>query len=89
MKFSRYIPAGCFISHQNARRAGPLITSKTSYLYVKALGPVFFLSGSRLLSHAVPSIVSSAAYVLTIVFGMWTGVSHKRIATGSSVTNSH
>ncbi len=39
-------------------------------------------SGSHLLSHAVPSIVSSAASVLTIVFGMGTGVSPKRIATG-------
>ena len=38
-------------------------------------------SGSHLLSHAVSSIVSSAAYVLTIVFGMRTGVSRKRIAT--------
>ena len=38
-------------------------------------------SGSHLLSHTVSSIVSSAAYVLTIVFGMRTGVSHKRIAT--------
>ena len=40
-----------------------------------------FCAGSRLLSHAVSSIVSSAAYVLTVVFGMGTGVSHKRIAT--------
>ena len=40
-------------------------------------------SGIHLLSHAVSSIVSSAAYVLTIVFGMYTGVSHKRIATRS------
>ena len=39
-------------------------------------------SGSHLLSHAVSSIVSSAASVLTIVFGMGTGVSPKRIATG-------
>ena len=38
-------------------------------------------SGSHLLFHAVSSIVSSAAYVLTNVFGMRTGVSHKRIAT--------
>ena len=38
-------------------------------------------SGSHLLSHTVTSIVSSAAFVLTIVFGMWTGVSQKRIAT--------
>ncbi len=39
-------------------------------------------AGSHLLSHAVSSVVSSAAYVLTIVFGMGTGVSHKRITTG-------
>ena len=43
----------------------------------------FFKSGSRLLSHTVSSIVSSAAQVLTIVFGMRTGVSPGRIATGS------
>ena len=41
--------------------------------------PICF--GSHLLSHAVSSIVSSAAKVLTIVFGMRTGVSPKRIAT--------
>ena len=41
--------------------------------------PIWF--GSHLLSHAVSSIVSSAARVLTIVFGMRTGVSPKRIAT--------
>ena len=39
-------------------------------------------SGIHLLSHAVSSIVPSAAYVLTVVFGMGTGVSHKRIGTG-------
>ena len=43
--------------------------------------PFFVSPGSHLLSHAVPGIVSSAAYALTIVFGMGTGVSHKRIAT--------
>ena len=37
--------------------------------------------GGHLLSHTVTSIVPSAAYVLTIVFGMGTGVSHKRIDT--------
>ena len=41
----------------------------------------FFLIGSHLLSHAVSSIVPSAAQVLTIVFGMGTGVSPARIAT--------
>ena len=39
-------------------------------------------AGSHLLSHTVSSVVPSAAYVLTIVFGMGTGVSHKRITTG-------
>ena len=42
-------------------------------------------SGSHLLSHAVSSIVPSAAPGLTIVFGMGTGVSPKRIATGKIV----
>ena len=51
------------------------------FLYIKPFGLFSFKSGSHLLSHAVSSIVPSAAYVLTIVFGMRTGVSHKRIAT--------
>ena len=42
---------------------------------------LIFKSGSHLLSHTVSSIVSSAVWVLTIVFGMGTGVSPKRIAT--------
>ena len=41
--------------------------------------------GSRLLSHTVSSIVPSAAYGLTIVFGMGTGVSHKRITTANGL----
>ena len=41
-----------------------------------------FGAGSHLLSHTVSSAVPSAAYVLTVVFGMGTGVSHKRITTG-------
>ena len=45
-------------------------------------GSFFGVPGSHLLSHAVSSIVSSAASVLTNVFGMGTGVSPKRIATG-------
>ena len=40
-------------------------------------------SGSHLLSRAVSSQVSSAACVLTVVFGMGTGVSHRRITTGN------
>ena len=42
---------------------------------------ILYKSGSHLLSHTVSSIVSSAVWVLTIVFGMCTGVSPKRIAT--------
>ena len=44
---------------------------------------IFYNPGTLLLSHAVSSIVPSAAYVLTVVFGMGTGVSHRRIGTGN------
>ena len=52
------------------------------------------ISGSHLLSHVVSNIVPSAARVLTVVFGMGTGVSPGRIATGIfslllSVLSSH
>ena len=48
--------------------------------------PVFFFwSGAHLLSHIVSNAVPSAACVLTVVFGMGTGVSHKRIDTGSII----
>ena len=42
---------------------------------------LFYKSGSHLSSHTVASIVLSAASVLTVVFGMGTGVTPKRIAT--------
>ena len=42
----------------------------------------FMHTGSHLLSRAVSSKVPSAAWVLTIVFGMGTGVTPRRIATG-------
>ena len=47
----------------------------------ESLSAVLSKPGSHLLSHAVSSIVSSAGWVLTIVFGMGTGVAPKRIAT--------
>ena len=50
-----------------------LITCKTACFIKK--------SGSRLLSHAVSSIVPSAARIFTVVFGMGTGVASARIAT--------
>ena len=40
-----------------------------------------YKSGIHLLSHAVSSIVPSADQVLTVVFGMGTGVSPDRIDT--------
>ena len=43
----------------------------------------FFNSGGHLFSHIVSNIVPSAAWVLTVVFGMRTGVTPKRIATGN------
>ena len=59
--------------------------SAMSFFYIKPSPRfIFFYTGSHLLSHAVSSIVPWAAWVLTIVFGMWTGVSPKRIATRKS-----
>ena len=52
-------------------------------LYIKAFRLCFKKeSGSRLLSHAVSSIVPSAVQGLTVVFGMGTGVPPARIAAG-------
>ena len=48
-----------------------------------------FWSGGHLLSHIVSNAVPSAAWVLTVVFGMGTGVSPKRIATRSRVLNEY
>ena len=60
------------------------VLSQLSYTPIyRSVKTCKFESGSHLLSHAVSSIVPSAAWVLTIVFGMGTGVSPKRIATGS------
>ena len=59
-----------------------LASSDARFIYNKiSLSYVCFKSGSHLLSHTVSSIVSSAVWVLTIVFWMCTGVSPKRIAT--------
>ena len=52
------------------------VLSQLSYTPIKK-------SGIHLLSHIVTNIVSSAAQVLTIVFGMGTGVTPERIDTGN------
>ena len=56
-------------------------TSRLSGVRSNLLSYKPLLSGIRLLSHTVASIVPSAARVLTIVFGMGTGVSPGRIDT--------
>ena len=50
-------------------------------VFLQVLSLFFFKFGGHLLSHTVSSAVPSAAQVLTIVFGMGTGVSPERIAT--------
>ena len=52
--------------------------------YMLWVSPFFQGFGSHLSSHTVPSVVFSAVRVLTIVFGMGTGVSPGRIATKNS-----
>ena len=65
----------------------PLPYCHTCLVPSKSIKRSFKEPGSHLLSHAVSSIVPSASWVLTIVFGMGTGVSPRRIATGNLVTN--
>ena len=66
-----------FSGDEEIRTLDPLLArqvlSQLSYI------PIW--SGIHLLSHTVSSAVPSAACVLTVVFGMGTGVSPKRIAT--------
>ena len=57
----------------------PLLPSHRSYSNV-----FINKSGSHLLFHTVSSIVPSAVQVLTVVFGMSTGVAPARIATGQT-----
>ena len=72
MRFSRYMFIWLFYQ-----------PSKTKKLFnLRSLVKLFCYSGSHLLSRAVSSKVPSAAWVLTIVFGMGTGVTPRRIATG-------
>ena len=53
----------------------------SGYIWTPLGDSFFFYAGSHLSSHTVSSAVLSAAYGLTIVFGMGTGVTHKRITT--------
>ena len=62
-----------FLYHAVLFRSVRVISVKTKFFNQKA--------GNLLLSQAVPHQVSSAVYGLTVVFGMGTGVSHRRIVT--------
>ena len=70
-----------FSGDEEIRTLDPLLArqvlSQLSYI------PIW--SGSHLLSHTVSSAVPSADWVLTVVFGMGTGVSPKRITTRNVV----
>ena len=75
--FHPVLPFGC-ISHQGPGTFWLLLSHRCS--------SVIFInkSGSHLLFHTVSSIVPSAVQVLTVVFGMRTGVTPARIATGQT-----
>ena len=57
-----------------------------TFLASRVLYGFLCCSGGHLLSHAVSSVVPSAACGLTIVFGMGTGIPLRRIATGTSLS---
>ena len=77
------LPCWNGLTHSSSRTSPLSPSARTCLFYLKTLSSIFQIeSGTHLLSHAVSSIVPSAAYVLTVVFGMGTGVSHKRIGTG-------
>ena len=51
------------------------------YILIRSIKLIKLGAGSHLLSHTVSSAVPSADWVLTVVFGMGTGVSPNRIGT--------
>ena len=76
------LPCWNGLTHSSSRTSPLSPPARTCLFYLKTLSSIFQIeSGTHLLSHAVSSIVPSAAYVLTVVFGMGTGVSPDRIDT--------
>ena len=76
------LPCWNRLTHSSSRTSPLSPPARTCLFYLKTLSSIFQIeSGTHLLSHAVSSIVPSAAYVLTVVFGMGTGVSPDRIDT--------
>ena len=85
MQFSRYnlflFDSFAVSGDKGIRTLDPLLARQVlSQLSYTPMNP-----GIHLSSHTVSSIVLSAAYGLTIVFGMGTGVSRKRIGTGNLI----
>ena len=92
MRFSRYILSDCWAVttyKKNSSYIQSLLSDRS--LYIHQPNGLLFLkgSGTHLLSHAVPSVVSSAVRGLTIVFGMGTGVSPGRIGTRNLYLDVH
>ena len=88
--FPKAHPSFCFRANGDGeiRTLDPLLArqvlSQLSYTPTLSLFTfLFYKSGTHLLSHIVSNTVPSAGWGLTIVFGMGTGVSPRRIATGN------
>ena len=76
------LPCWNGLTHSSSRISPLSPPARTCLFYLKTLSSIFQMeSGTHLLSHAVSSIVPSADQVLTVVFGMGTGVSPDRIDT--------
>ena len=81
----RYAFFRCLASPKKFASSKLPASKLASLVFANCLGSGFIqIPGSHLLFHAVTSIVPSAAFVLTIVFGMGTGVTRKRITTGEN-----
>ena len=82
MKFSRYnVDCNSFITSTMETERFELLTPCLQGRCSPNWATPPYLIGGHLLSHTVSSIVPSAVWVLTIVFGMGTSVTPRRIAT--------
>ena len=75
MQFSRYDSAS--FDAMMIKGHEPFVSLSQIIFYKK--------SGILLCSHIVTNVVFSAGHVLTVVFGMGTGVTHDRIDTGQII----
>ena len=87
MKFSRYagvrslfLPSALWLCLPASRTPVLQTLGSLAEPFFPCVSAKIFKAGGHLLSHAVSSAVSSAVRVLTVVFGMGTGVPHGRIA---------